>query len=357
LSQIIGAVRQGVTEGVAEAFQEQKTESASMSKAKTEFTNNLLGAMDYTISMKPERFGTVQEHEFSWEPSEEARTPAAGERLATLMNSESMSVPLEFVPVTGFRLRAVQNGKRKATGKADLRVAKRGWKPPTDNAFSQATGLVELKVETNVFSEAQLHLELVSVSMASVFKQGVALLATDCLKRWGVWSFESKNVISGVWYLDSREAIADFKKKMETVQQRCDALQLPTIAEHDDNTDNDLDKQGGDSNPKGGQGGAPKKPPPGPESKSVSSPPKKHEGVHDNMAAALYEQDLLGFEEISEHELEAFHREQFLTTFARALLQETGEECSVPIWARAAHTECREAYEETGGSRTPTSAV
>jgi hypothetical protein len=91
-------------------------------------------------------------------------------------------------------------------------------------------GLVELKVGKNMFSEAQLHLELVFVSLSSVFKQGVALLVTDCLQCWGAWSFESKNIIR-VWYLDSREAIADFKVKMETVQQRCDALHLPTIAE------------------------------------------------------------------------------------------------------------------------------
>jgi hypothetical protein len=75
------------------------------------------------------------------------------------------------------------------------------------------------------------------------------------------------------------------------------------------------------------------------------------------MAAALYEQDLLGFEEISEPELEAFHREQFLTAFASALQYETGEECSVPIWARATHPECREANTEMGGSRTPTSTI
>jgi hypothetical protein len=139
---------------------------------------------------------------------------------------------------------------------------------------------------------------------------------------------------------------------METVEERCNSLQLPTIEEHDDCTDDDLETK-----PKGGHGVAPKESPPGPGSKSDSSPPNKHEGVHDNMAAELYEQDLLGFEEINEPELEAFHREQFLTAFANALRYETGEECSVPIWARATHTECREANEEKGGSRTPTSAV
>jgi hypothetical protein len=155
-----------------------------------------------------------------------------------------------------------------------------------------------------------------------------------------------------VVYIDSRQAIADFKKKMETLEERCNSPQLPTIEEHDDCTDDDLETK-----PKGGHGGAPKESPPGPGSKSDSSPPNKHEGVHDNMAAELYEQDLLGFEEINEPELEAFHREQFLTAFANALRYETGEECSVPIWARATHTECREANEEKGGSRTPTSAV
>jgi hypothetical protein len=75
------------------------------------------------------------------------------------------------------------------------------------------------------------------------------------------------------------------------------------------------------------------------------------------MAAALYEQDLLGFEEISEPELEAFHRKQFLTAFASALQYVRGDECSVPIWARVTHPECREANEEMGGSRTPTSTI
>jgi hypothetical protein len=158
-------------------------------------------------------------------------------------------------------LREVRKEKRKATGKTDLRVASGGWKPPTDNAFSQATSLVKLKIETNPFTEAQLNLELVSVSMASVFKQRVALLATNCLTCWGVWSFESRNVISGVWFADSREAIKDYRKKMETVQERCDAHQLPWIAEHDDNTDKNLDRQGGFTNPQD-------KHPPGPESKS-----------------------------------------------------------------------------------------
>jgi hypothetical protein len=193
----VGDVRQVVND----ALEDLKTESAIMSKAKTEFANGLLSELGYVISIKPDKPGLVQDHEFDWQPSEEAKTPAAAARLTSLMNPKTWTVPLEFVPVTGSKLREVRKGKRKATGKADLRVAKRGWKPPTDNAFSQATGLVELKVGTNQFSEAQLHLELVSVSLASVFKQGVALLATDCLERWGVWSFESKNNISGVWYI------------------------------------------------------------------------------------------------------------------------------------------------------------
>jgi hypothetical protein len=197
-------------------YSKSRKQSVSFSSAKTVFVNDLLSDLGYKISLKPEISGPIQEHEFDWKPSEEKRTRAAGERLASLMSCASMTVPLEFVPVLGCKLRDVHKGKQRACGQTDLRVARRGWTPPTDNVFSEARGLVELKVGTDKFTEAQLHLELVSVSLASLFKQGVALLATDCLTRWGVWSFDRNNNISGVWYLDSRAAIEDFKKKMET---------------------------------------------------------------------------------------------------------------------------------------------
>jgi hypothetical protein len=347
-----------IKQAFSEVLEEQKTEQVSMSEAKTEFAKALLAELGYTISNKVDNTeGTVQVHEFDWGDGEDARTAAAGVRLTSLMHPVSAPLEFEFVRVTGFKLRDVKSRKRTATGKTVLRVARKGWTPQTTNVFSQASGLVELKIEQNRFSEAQLHLELVSFSTVSVFKQGVVLLATDCLKRWGVWSFKSKDTVSGEWYRDSSLAIADFKKKMETIVQRSEALQLATIPEHDDNADNDLDKQGGDSSLKGGQGGAPKDPPAGPGSQSDSSRTKHNGGMHGNIAAALYEQDLLGFEEISKPELEAFNRVQFLTAFASALQYETGEECSVPIWARVTHPECREANEETGGSRTPTSTV
>jgi hypothetical protein len=199
-----------IKQTVSEVLEEQKTVCLSMSKAKPEEANDLLLEMGYVISLKADNeAGTIQAHEFDWTPNEEKRTEAAGKRLTSLMAAGNTSVPFDFVPVTGSNLHEVRKGKRKATGKADLRVAKQGWIPQTEDAFAQARGLVELKVEGNKFSAAQLHLELVSVSLASVFKQGVALLATDCLTRWGVWSFERKNVISGVWYKDSTLAIAE----------------------------------------------------------------------------------------------------------------------------------------------------
>jgi hypothetical protein len=58
--------------------------------------------------------------------------------------------------------------------------------PPTDNAFRRRQARGAQSRNKRKISEAQLHLSFVSVSMASVIKQGVALLATDCLKRWGM---------------------------------------------------------------------------------------------------------------------------------------------------------------------------
>ena len=313
-----------VKEAVKEAFEDEKTETAIMSKAKQDFTDNLLTELGYAISMKPRsEKGTVQQHEFHWEPSEEERTPAAGERLTALMKPQDMKKPLEIVPVTGFKLREVKKGKRKAIGETDLRLAVQGWTPPTSNVFSEARGLVELKVETNPFSESQLHLELVSVSMMSVYGEGVALLATDCLLRWGIWSFESKHSIRGVWYRDSTEALKDFKEMMETVEERRDLLQLPTI------------KEGGGA---GGGSGSDK-----PNDGKPSGPKPKQGGSPNEAVAVRYEQDLTGFEEeIGTSELEAFKREQFLTAFATALRHEIGEECSVPAWARAHRVESGE---------------
>ena len=250
-----------VKEAVKEAFEDEKTETAIMSKAKQDFTDNLLTELGYAISMKPRsEKGTVQQHEFHWEPSEEERTPAAGERLTALMKPQDMKKPLEIVPVTGFKLREVKKGKRKAIGETDLRLAVQGWTPPTSNVFSEARGLVELKVETNPFSESQLHLELVSVSMMSVYGEGVALLATDCLLRWGIWSFESKHSIRGVWYRDSTEALKDFKEMMETVEERRDLLQLPTMKEGGGaggGSGSDKPNDGKPSGPKPKQGGSP----------------------------------------------------------------------------------------------------
>jgi hypothetical protein len=319
-----------VKQAVKEAFEDQKTETAIMSKANPDFTYSLLSDLGYKVSMKPDNQGPHNSIHLIGDPAKKLR-----ERLATLMKPEDMPEPLEFIPVTGFMLREVKKGKRKAIGKADLRVAKQGWIPPTNNAFSQARGLVELKTESNKFSESQLHLELMSLSVASVFKQGVSLLATDCLTRWGVWSFESKNTISGVWYEDSREAVTDFKAKMETVQERCDKLRLPIIEEEAGGRSGnnlELGKRSG-SGSKGEQGRAPEKPP---ESTRFGrgSTPENDDGENAEVAV-LYEQDLLGFEEISKPELQAFEREQFLTAFAATLHDETREECSVPIWARA----------------------
>ena len=67
-----------VEKAVKNAFEDQKTETAIMSKAKQDFTDNLLSDLGYKVSMKPRsEKGTVQHHVFDWEPSEEARTPAA----------------------------------------------------------------------------------------------------------------------------------------------------------------------------------------------------------------------------------------------------------------------------------------
>jgi hypothetical protein len=187
---LVDTLKTAVTEAVKECFEEQKTETAFMSKANSVFTELLLSDLGYTISMKANsEEGTVQTNVFDWLTGEEARTPAAGKRLTELLKPGSMQVPLEFVSVTGYMLRDIKKGKRKATGTSDLRVAEAGWLPPTTNGFSQTRGLVELKIESNKFSEEQLHLELVSVSLASVFKQGVALLATDCINRWGCMEF------------------------------------------------------------------------------------------------------------------------------------------------------------------------
>eukprot|EP00977_Amphora_coffeiformis_P010468 scaffold2448_cov155-Amphora_coffeaeformis.AAC.12 len=62
--------------------------------------------------MKPRiEKGTVQEHIFDWEPSEEARTSAAGERLTALMKPQDMQKPLEIVEKSR-KERERQSGKR-----------------------------------------------------------------------------------------------------------------------------------------------------------------------------------------------------------------------------------------------------
>jgi hypothetical protein len=136
--------------------------------------------------------------------------------------------------------------------------------------------------------------------------------------------------------------LADFKAKLETVEARRDRLQLPTVEEESGN-DNDGMSFEADARPQSGSSGARDRASGKPFERTEfsASAGKKGDDRANAEVATLYEQDLSGFEAIGNPELEAFEREQFLTAFAVALHNETGGECTVPIWARAHMEEVR----------------
>ena len=81
--------------------------------------------MNYTIDVKPLKEGKPQNNVFDWAGGEEMNTPKAAKRLTELLECGDT---LDIVSVTKINLPPVTCGKRKVTGRTDLRVARKGWK-------------------------------------------------------------------------------------------------------------------------------------------------------------------------------------------------------------------------------------
>ena len=81
-----------------------------------------------------------------------------------------------------------------ATGRGDLVIGKTEvLEVPVSDPHEHAYGLIELKTDKSNFRRAQNFLELTALSQVSRIGRKVALLASDCGKKWELYYFKSYN--------------------------------------------------------------------------------------------------------------------------------------------------------------------
>jgi hypothetical protein len=97
-----------------------------------------------------------------------------------------------------------------------------------------AKGLIELKTYEYPLQTGQNMLELMVHSTASSFKEGVALLATDCNAKWNFFYFSDTVTGQRKIYTHGRKAWEDFMQLIRTTEARAQTLvATPTGSKED----------------------------------------------------------------------------------------------------------------------------
>jgi hypothetical protein len=109
-----------------------------------------------------------------------------------------------------------------------------------DEPYLFAKGLIELQTKEYPLKTGQNMLELMALSIASSFKNGVALLATDCNTKWNVFYFSDAVTVQRKIYTHGRRAWEDFMQLIRTTEARAQTLvATPALATQYEEQDTD----------------------------------------------------------------------------------------------------------------------
>ena len=281
----------------ARASLESKTEKKEMSKASTQFAQELVGAMGLVVkTLDPNIECTTVDDpgHYPWtvktvdgdtgKKGEHQGTPGARDWFERnfLSGSDLESKGYRLNVSTGSLLPVLKAGGKQATGKGGMVIGRQSHIEIADSVYEQAPGLIELKTDEYPIKVGQVILELTAFSMVSRFERGVALLASDCNTKWRLLWFNDHKTIHRRNYKSARKCWADFVALLKSAEDKAHSL----------------------------------------------VPPRKKRLATD-------EQDLGGFGIEADKKQKAVDNEAMLHNFANYLGELYGERPIVPDWARA----------------------
>jgi hypothetical protein len=184
----------------AEAQMEGRTKNKRMSEASGQWAESILAA--YSVKHEREQ-AVIHEKGSREEPppykwnietadGKISSTPGAVAWLKKFLLTSHERYDVKII--AGENLPKVKGNRRSATGKADVAIGVADDIKYGDT-FAFTRGSIELKTDQFSLKTGQNLLQLLSLSTASSFKKGVALLATDCGKSWEVFHFSDANTI------------------------------------------------------------------------------------------------------------------------------------------------------------------
>ena len=147
---------------------------------------------------------------------------------------------LGIFDVSGVPLPEVHEGKRKSNGFSDIAIGdQESLLSPYigDLAFGLSSALIELKTAKAALKQGQLLLQLVSLSTISNARKGVAVLGTDCDKKWRLVYFTKFNEITIQQYKCGKKCLADYSSLIQSSADKAQTLvpgPLSTIPEETD---------------------------------------------------------------------------------------------------------------------------
>jgi hypothetical protein len=220
-----------------------KSEQKDMSKASTQWAQELVGAMGIVVKTQAPNQDTVPNTKeppaYNWRVltavgttvkiGENQATPSARDWFQThfLSRDELQSKGYICKVVTGHDLPKLEAGGKSSSGKGDMVIGKAKDIALADNVYEQAPGLIELKTDEYPIKVGQVILELTAFSRASRFERGVVLLASDCNTKWCLAWFQDYNTICRRKYYSGRKCWMDFKELLLKADERATQMEPP----------------------------------------------------------------------------------------------------------------------------------
>jgi len=227
---------------------ENRTKHKPMSEASVPFAETILKGYGYNVAVAPviKECGSendppsfswkiVDKNSKEWNKFEHAGTPGAKDWIEENFMRDDKAFGLKVV--TGAPLPKVKANRRSALGKGDLAIGD-PFSMKYGEEYLYANGLIELKTDLYPLKSGQNLLQLLSLSLVSSFKTGVALLATNCNEKWEIYHFSDGRTVQRQIYAYGRKAWEDFMELIKSPEARIFETALDTISEDKDDEQN-----------------------------------------------------------------------------------------------------------------------
>ena len=228
---------------ILEYVRAAKSEQKEMSKASSQWAQELVGAMGIVVKTEEPNKDTVPNTKeppgYNWRVitvagttvkiSEHQGTPGAREWFQShfLSRDELESKGYTCIVVTGHGLPTLKAGGKSSSGKGDMVIGKASDIALAFDVYEQVPGLIELKTDEYPIKVGQIILELTAFSQASRFGRGAVLLVSDCNTKWGLAWFQNYNTICRRSYSSGRKCWMDFKEMLLNADERATQMEPP----------------------------------------------------------------------------------------------------------------------------------